>query len=45
MKNVHSMVKSIFSICAIKVAEKDVAIAEISAEKGFEDCREKVKPF
>ena len=46
MKNVHFMAKDIFSICAIKVAKKDVAIAEISAEeKKFEDCRGKVKPF
>ena len=36
MKNVHIMAKDIFSICAIKVAEK---------EKKFEDCRGKVKPF
>lgn len=46
MKNVHIMAKDIFSICAIKVAEKDVVIAEISAdEKKFGDYREKVKPF
>ena len=35
MKSVHIMVKSIFSICDAKVAGKDVAIAEISAEKKF----------
>lgn len=46
MKNVHIMAKDIFSICDIKVTEKDVAISEISAEeKKFEDCRGKVKPF
>lgn len=46
MKNVHIMAKDIFSICAIKVAKKDVDIAEIFAEeKKFEDCRGKVKPF
>ena len=46
MKNIHIMAKDIFSICAIKVAKKDVDIAEISAEeKKFEDCRGKVKPF
>lgn len=46
MKNVHIMAKDIFSICTIKVAKKDVDIAEISAEeKKFEDCRGKVKPF
>lgn len=46
MKNVHIMAKDIFSICVIKVAKKDVDIAEISAEeKKFEDCRGKIKPF
>jgi hypothetical protein len=39
------MAKDIFSKCVIKVAEKDVAIAEISAEEKFGDCREKFKPF